>query len=257
MNQMTPENQLALVVAYYLSRFDRRAYAALGYGNQNKTHEAIANAIGAKPATISNMRDEFDPTFDNPRQGWHKRGMHPTRKNLIELFQDVSEESLLVLVQGILKGKKDALPHRIMAGIDAPDDRNNFFAPRGPTGRKAEEYFLDNWENLGLPVSDSFIDTRDQGCGYDFLLSSPDMQVAVEVKGMADESSGISFTDKEWETAKKMRDAYYLLIVRNVHDSPEHQLISNPYSKLSAQQQLRTVVQVSWNVSGANLKGRT
>lgn len=258
MSQMTPENQLALVVAYYLSRFDKRAYDALGYGSQNKTHAAIAKAIGAKPATISNMRDEFDPAFDNPRQGWHKRDMHPTRKKILELFQDFSEDSLLILIQGIIEKNGKAIPHGVLAEIEAPSDNSgNVFVPRGPTGRKAEEYFIDNWENIGLPTSQSFKDTRDQGCGFDFLLDDTEPPVAVEIKGMAGPDGGISFTNKEWETAKTMRDNYFLVIVRNVLDSPEHQTICNPYEALSAQQQLRTAVQISWNVTNSTLRKTT
>ncbi|WP_415712695.1 DUF3883 domain-containing protein [Maridesulfovibrio sp.] len=253
MSQMTPQNQLALVVAYYLSRFDRRAYAALGYGSQSKTHNAIAEAIGAKPATISNMRDEFDPAFDNPRQGWHKRDMHPTRKKLIELFQDTSEESMLAMVQGIIEDRGFELPQGVIAEIEAPAADKSVFVPRGPTGRKAEEYFIENWKSLPLPASEAVIDTRDQGCGYDFLLDS-DLRIAVEVKGLSGNDGGISFTDKEWETAKKMQDNYFLLVVRNVDELPRPQVICNPYEKLKPQQQLRTTVQVSWNVSGANLK---
>ncbi|SFK27755.1 protein of unknown function [Desulfomicrobium apsheronum] len=254
MSQMKPQNQLALVVAYYLSRFDAKAYEALGYGSQAKAHDAIASAIGVKPATLSNMRDEFDPAFDNPRKGWHKREMHPTRKKIIALFQDFSGESLLALVQGIIKNKEHTLPRGVLAEIDAPVDTNTVFVPRGPTGRKAEEYFLDIWQTLGLPASDSVLDTRDQGCGYDFLLDGTTPQIAVEVKGLAGNDGGILFTDKEWETAKKMQDNYYLLVVRNVYNSPRHQIVHNPYSKLRTQQQLRTAIQISWHVSSFDLK---
>ena len=35
----------------------------------------IGFALGAKPASIKNYRDEFDPVFPNKRKGWHKRPM--------------------------------------------------------------------------------------------------------------------------------------------------------------------------------------
>ena len=99
---MKEENKLALIVGYYLSRFDEAAYTNLGYETQHLAHHGIGEKLGVKPATIKNMRDEFDPFHENSRKGWHKRAPIKSRTELISQFKDYSEEELRKRVQEIL-----------------------------------------------------------------------------------------------------------------------------------------------------------
>jgi sporulation protein YlmC with PRC-barrel domain len=51
---MKPQNELALIVAYYLSRLDRKGYSALGYKNYNEAAKRIGTILDVKLNTIKN-----------------------------------------------------------------------------------------------------------------------------------------------------------------------------------------------------------
>jgi hypothetical protein len=79
---MKEGNSLALIAAYYLSKFDSVAYEYLGFETKTKTHNEIGQILGVNPNTIKNMRDDFDSIHDNPRVG----GSIPPLAPLIHCF---------------------------------------------------------------------------------------------------------------------------------------------------------------------------
>src|SRR5436189_276825 len=59
----------------------------------------IGYALGGKPASIKNYRDEFDPLVSKRRKGWHKR---PTREYCRKVFEDykgLDVETFTVLIK--------------------------------------------------------------------------------------------------------------------------------------------------------------
>lgn len=92
-----------LTVAYYLSRVNNEALKELGYKTHKAAFERLAQLFGQKPATIKNMRDEFDPYFDNGRAGWYQRQMSPSRKEVYDKMASVSDEDLTSIVKEIVK----------------------------------------------------------------------------------------------------------------------------------------------------------
>lgn len=99
---MKEKNKLALVVGFYLSKFDDIAYKNLGYKAIIETHKKIGKNLGVKASTIQNMRDEFDPYHSNSRKGWWQRGLTPSRQAVKNQFDHYSEPELRRLVQMIL-----------------------------------------------------------------------------------------------------------------------------------------------------------
>ncbi|MBI4427238.1 MAG: hypothetical protein HY569_02035 [Candidatus Magasanikbacteria bacterium] len=91
---MSDNNKLALISAYYLSRFDREAVADLGYSSFNEAARSIGKILSVKPKTIQNMRDEFDPYHNNKRAGWYQRTLAGSRKKVVRAFQDLDKHSL-------------------------------------------------------------------------------------------------------------------------------------------------------------------
>ena len=65
-HSMDEARSLALIVAYYLSKFDQTAYKHLGLGSVTATHQKIGRALGINPNSIKNTQNEFDPLHDNP-----------------------------------------------------------------------------------------------------------------------------------------------------------------------------------------------
>lgn len=256
---MKESHSLALIVAYYLSKFDTIAYERLGFPSSTDTHAEIGRLLGVNPNSVKNMRDEFDPLHDNPRAGWHQRPLRPSRAKVVESFQDLSEEELRDVVLEILTNPDFALSDDfsdVVTPIAKRDKKRKgkpVFIVRGPTGRKAEEHFIAYHASRGLPVPGELTDTRDRGCGYDFSVKTSDYSVQVEVKGLDGDSGGITFTSKEWDTARCSGDNYFLVIVRNVSTQPLFQIIKNPYAALSPKKSVFTTVQVRWNVSDSDL----
>ena len=253
---MKENNILALIVAYYLSKFDTMAYEQLGFGSGTETHREIGRMLDVNPNSVKNMRDEFDPFHDNPRAGWYQRPLRPSRRRVVEAFQDLAEEELRDVILEILTNP-DFINSEDLADIIEPisrsektDRREPVFIVRGPTGRKAEEIFI-NWYARIFPGE--LKDTRDLGCGYDFEISNNGEVKKVEVKGLDGETGGIVFTSKEWGVARKSGDTYHLIIVRNVSGDPAIQIIQNPARILSPRKNVFTTVQVRWNITGEEL----
>ena len=249
---MERNNVLGMIVGYYLSRVDQRAYAQLGHDSQQATHRALGEALGVPANSIENWRDEFDPVHDNRRKGWHKREMYASRKRAIEALADLSDHELGALVQSMLDNPEspalDEVVQAVTAVESATDETKLTICLRGPTGHKAEEAFREEHEKTGWPLSGQLRDRRYDECGYDFQLEVADRIVAIEVKGLAGVSGGITFTDKEWSTAQEMGEDYFLVIVRNVATEPQFSVIRNPRTVLNPEFRAYTTVQIGWSV---------
>ncbi len=257
---MDSQNAFATIVAYYLSRFDREAYERLGFGNMTATHKAIGRILDVKPNYVKNRRDEFDPLHDNPRVGWYQRPLAPACVRVHEMFQDLDEQTLRGIVEDILNDPayrqagdiKEVLSH-IKSGERTAD--NSSVVARLRTGRLAEDFFIQHHRSTGRPATGTLRDTRNLACGYDFEIETASGgSIYVEVKGIAGDSGGIQFTDREWRTAKEKGDLYFLALVRIFNGTATIGLIQNPAAVLHPQRRLYTTVQISWSVSPHQLQ---
>lgn len=257
---MKPQNELALVVAYYLSRLDREAVANLGYKSFNEAAEEIGKILDVKPSTIKNMRDEFDYRMQNARIGW-RRELRGSRLKVFHTFQMTDDNELTEIVKEILTNRswtetdsyKDlkSVLSRGDKGTRAPGN----FILRGPTGKKAEQYFMEIFSNSPFPKTGELVDCRDLGCGYDFEIKSDnERSYYVEIKGLAGTDGGVLLTDKEWRTAKKYKDKYYLLVISDLSSTPTTKIIQDPAATLKPNRNVYTTIQVSWTVSKNALK---
>jgi hypothetical protein len=257
---MDDPNALALFVAYYISRFDEEAYRRLGFETKKAAHESIARRLGVKASTVKNMRDEFDPIHDNPRKGWHKRPLRPSRQKVVEMVGELDERTLYEIVRDILedasfRGADDVRDIvREIIEADATSSRESASpAARLRTGRMAENFFLEHYEATRQPLSGILHDTRLRACGYDFEIEGTSDTAYVEVKGTAGQSGGVLFTDKEWHVAAEMRDTYVVALVRNLARTPNIHFIWDPTAALEPRQRLYTTVRRSWEVTDAQL----
>jgi len=257
--QMKESHSLALIVAFYLSRYDLVAYDKLGYPTNTTTHKEIGKALGVKPNSVKNMRDEFDPLHNNRRVGWYQRPLRPSRAKVVESFGNLTEEEMFDVVLEILTNpsfsSSDAYAEIVQPiSKQAKSKRGLVFVPRGITGRLAEEFFITNFKEKQEPVSGELRDTRELGCGFDFEIRAANQKYQVEVKGLDGESGGISFTSKEWNVAREFRDSFYVGLVRNLSTNPYIQFIQNPAKIFNATKRIYTSVQVQWNVAESTLR---
>ena len=111
---METKSELALQIAYFLSKYDSRAFELLGFDSWNQAYKEIGKRLDVKPNSVKNMRDEFDSVHPNARSGWHQRPLRPSRKRVVEQLGDMSEEELLNHSQRVLasaeysQGKRDS-----------------------------------------------------------------------------------------------------------------------------------------------------
>lgn len=86
--QHIPTREKLILTGLFLSRYDLAGVRKLGFESFVEAFNVIGYALGEKPASIKNYRDEFDPIFPNKRKGWHKR---PMRQYCLKVFEDYKE----------------------------------------------------------------------------------------------------------------------------------------------------------------------
>jgi len=257
---MNESAEKALIVAYFLSREGKYAYDYLGYGTKVATHRAIADRLDQKPATIKNMRDEFDSVTESHRVGWHQRPLRPSRHRVVEQYTGVSRQALTLLVGRLLERELPEVELSISSDFLAGDTRDDLTKgdepetlTRAETGRAAEEAFIAYHRATGLPLAGTLVDCREKIVGYDFRIDARDRSVFIEVKGLAAASGSISMTPNEWLTARAYGDRYFLALVTNAHDRPEVRLCADPGRKLTPKLRLTKVVQEQWTFSSTSV----
>lgn len=226
----------------FLSRFDRRALDSFGFTGFRQAYNVLGYSVGILPKSIQNYRDEFDPYFPNPRQGWRHRELRDFCRDLNERTKDLSFDDFKSLVQSFIDGDD-------FETTQASDSSSPSVTNRIITGIAAEKYFVMNYPNIDVFHDYTHKDTTHMGCGYDFKLSSGLRNYYVEVKGLNDMNGNVLMTDKEYRVAESLKDLYCLFVVRNFRNVPEHQFFFNPlsYSSLSFERQERPIIQVSYS----------
>ena len=227
-----------------MSRLDRQYLTRRGHGSWRIAFQEAANALALPPATFKNLRDEFDPVHSNARQGWRNRPLRRSLERVLEELGNVSDDALVELVTSILGGDSELT----LEAIDSLSTVNHIahnVAERLLTGRRAEEYFLQNCEGLvGVPKNE-LVDLRNSAVGYDFGVTSR-AQLAIEVKGLKGLKGNIQFTDREWREASVRRDNYWVVVIGSIEEEPQGDVIKNPQRNLTAFCRFQKTVCAVW-----------
>ena len=222
----------AILLGYAMSRLDRSYLKRLGYDTWRKAFAEAARSFALLPATFKNLRDEFDPVHVNPRRGWHKRTLRPSRQRVLDELSETSDEALAELVIRILH--KDDEP--VVEAIDSLSVVTRVahnVAERLLTGRRAEEYFLKHCEDLVGVEPEALLDCRASAQGYDFgVQSRPEW--AIEVKGMKYLRGNIQFTDREWTEAGRRRSHYWVVVIGGLEAQARGAVVRDPHSNIRA-----------------------
>src|SRR5437867_3951883 len=83
--EQIPTREKLILAGLYLSKYDAAGLKKLGFESFLEAFNVIGYALGSKPASIKNYRDEFDPLISKRRKGWHKR---PTREYCLKVFEE-------------------------------------------------------------------------------------------------------------------------------------------------------------------------
>lgn len=250
---MQESHKLALYVSYYLARFNNEALQNLGYSTWNQAFDDISEKLQVKKQSVKNWRDEFDPLFQH-RAGWYQRPMTPSRVRVAQALESLEESQIQGIIRDILSGNIESDEEaQLLNVVNEEKSNNHVFALRGPTGKAAEELFIKHHANTGEPIVGRLTDCRDLCGGYDFKIEDGKTECYVEVKGLSGFTGGILFTDKEWTTAIKEQDRYYVCLVSDLNNDPVVTFIQNPVIKLFPKKNLYTTIQISWSISQCQL----
>lgn len=239
----------SILAGLYLSKFDFEGLKFLGFDNFTEAFNVIGLALGVKPASVKNYRDEFDPLFPNERQGWHKREIRPYCKDIYDSFKALDIANFSNLLKEIIYENHEL--DVLMEQIAKKKDKESSFAKRLITGQAAEHYFKENYIKIDAFKNYQIEDTTKHGCGFDFKLYAPNLEfLGIEVKGLNNSSVGVALTNKEYSVAQMLGGRYFLFIVKNFKEVPFHDYFQNPLnSKLKFNRVETTITQVSWNTA--------
>lgn len=240
-----------ILTGLYLSKYDSLGLQMLGFSGFSEAYNAIGYALRSRPLSIKNYRDEFDPLFPNARLGRHNRETRDYCLEVLHRFKHLDLDAFTGLIKSFF-----AHEGAIDDPAQLPDEQGqetSSFAERLITGLAAERYF----ESIhgGLPEFTGYQleNTTAHGCGYDFRLSggSGDTEfLAVEVKGLKQQTGSVAMTAKEFAVAAALRDRFFLFVVRNFRQTPNHEIFRDPLSsRLQFRKIEQTIVQVSWLTS--------
>jgi len=236
-----------ILVGLYLSKYDSLGLRKLGFESFVEAFNVIGSALGSKPASIKNYRDEFDPLFPNRRKGWHKRQIRDYCLKVCEEYKHLDIESFTGLVKSFV-----GYDENIWSEVQVKEERDESesqFAKRLITSLAAERYFESVHHTL--PEFDGYDieNTTRLGCGYDFRLRKETHKdfLAVEVKGLKERTGSLSMTPKEHELAATLRDRFFLFVVKNFRESPIHEIFQNPLSsRLRFSKNETVIINISW-----------
>lgn len=234
----------------FLAKYDITGLSKLGFDSFTEAFNVIGYALGGRPASVKNYRDEFDPLFPNNRKGWHKRPLRAHCRKVLEEFGDSDFDNLCNLVKSFF-GYDDNLLSELKSEDDG-DPNTSTFAKRLITGLAAEHYFESVKPNLPQFEGYTLENTTRLGCGYDFRLHTEANKdfLAIEVKGLQARTGSLSLTPKEYDTANALSDRFFLFVVKNFQESPFHEIYQNPLSEgLQFTRKERVLIHVSWMAS--------
>ncbi len=227
-----------------MSRLDRGYLSRMGFTSWSSAFAQAAKAMNRPSDTFKNLRDEFDPYHSNNRQGWHLRPIRQSRQRVIDELSLASDDAVFELVRRILAGQENDVIEAVDSLAVTTNVAHNV-AERLLTGRRAEEYFLENSQLIVGLAKNSVIDLRNAACGY-YFGSSLKSELAIEVKGLRTTKGPILFTDREWSEARIRSANYVLVVVGNLAAEPCHKVFSNPYANIEATCSFQTNVAATW-----------
>ena len=233
----------ALVLAYAMSRFYLTYLAFRGLATWKEAYDEAAERLGIKASSAKNLRQEFDPFFSN--RGWNKRPTRPSRVRVLDELADVSDAAVMELAHRILGGDHVSVVEAVDA-LAVVTRRPANVAERLLTGRRAEDYFLENCYRLLSIRPEALIDTRIAACGFDFAVDKRP-ELAIEVKGLKQLVGNVQFTDREWLEAGNRHNNYYVVVVGNVAEpTPTARVFIDPHTTLAAKSSIETTVRAVW-----------
>lgn len=187
----------------------------------------LANTIKA----VSNRQDSFDPYFDNGRKGWFQRNQREHVKLFIDsLFGNEDALGFANIVKLYIQEYDSEIS--LTKEMVSPATKSKFKQLQ-ETGKEAEFYFINNYQNIHLFKGGKIEDARLWGDGYDFQIQKENNYFLAEVKGIREKNGSIRMTQNEYQKAIEFTSNYVLVVVSNLSNIPKLSCIEDPANSLS------------------------
>ncbi|WP_375164558.1 DUF3427 domain-containing protein [Domibacillus sp.] len=241
--------KVSLIIALYLARFEGEVSPLLLLSNIEEAFDQNESKFGMDYEKLGYYIQSYRSYLENRDQpiAWTQ-----SQVAVMEQYGSMSEAALGSIVQELLEKESDLYINPLIERQHV-EETPALYTTRGITGKKAEELFQQFYQDgriIDLDVS--LKNTTMEGTGYDFKMSGESGYV-FEVKGLRERNGNIMFTDKEWTTAKELRERYFLVVIRNVDGEPEPKVIADPFGKLKPKRAIYETLAVNWHVDGAQL----
>jgi hypothetical protein len=97
-----PNREKLILTGIFLSKFGSLGLKKLGFRTYAEVYNVVGYALGSRPSSIKNYRDEFDPIFPNSRKGWHKREIREYCKKVLDKYKKLDLESFVGLIKSFV-----------------------------------------------------------------------------------------------------------------------------------------------------------
>jgi len=139
---MYDNNKKAIIVAYYISKYDVTALTHLGFKSWNECFYNVHSVLDINVNSIRQMRDEFDAIHDNPRVGHKKDKLGPSRQEVVDEFGSFDEVELRNIV---------------LSFIDTSHSSNEGILKNlSELAEKLKRYYLDDFQEGDVILTDNF-----------------------------------------------------------------------------------------------------
>lgn len=235
------------LIGYGLSKFNTEFINGFGFKAKTDFYRYIVKlGVVETESVVKNRQDLFDNFFDNGRKGWWQKGnAYIHRKHLIDsLYGDYDAENYVENVKLYLKYnfKISELKTTEITPII-----KSKFKKLQETGRQAELFFKENYQQIEIFENGILEDARLLGDGYDFQIKLPTKNFLVDIKGVRESSGAFRMTDREFRCAREYKNDYGLIVVSNLENIPKMTTIFNPIQKISLRKIVRRDVQISFH----------
>jgi hypothetical protein len=237
----------SLVVGYAMSRLDVALLRDLQFRTWNEAYAAFGRALDVAPKSLKGLRDEFDPIHPNPRRGWADRPMIGNRARVADELRDVSDAALVELVRALLRSDFDQTGDALDT-LAQEQRAPAAAAERLLTGRRAEEFVIEECQRVLGVHRRVLVDRRDALLGFDFEIQD-ERGIVIEVKGLRAGHGDVLFTDREWREAHVRRERYWVAVVGHALTEPRARLYVDPIARLHARCIYETAVCARWRAA--------
>lgn len=172
-------NQKKSLVAFYLSKYNNKAVATLGYSKMTEALEDLSFKLKGSSDDVNSYirrrRDEFDVFFDNGRKGYHNRELHKIVKEMFNNWNPVNFEDFTDIVKKIISDEFETKDNILTLtseteNISETDIENylNFKDENASLSKKVKTVLERNYAHKKIKMLKNIYAYRCQICGENF-----------------------------------------------------------------------------------------